>query len=88
MNKHQNVMKDLKIAEGQLRAVINMIEEDRYCIDISKQILATIALLKKVNTSVLKNHIETCVKQAVESGKIEEKLEELELILNYMEKSF
>ncbi|KUK21770.1 MAG: CsoR family transcriptional regulator, copper-sensing transcriptional repressor [Pseudothermotoga sp.] len=81
-------MKDLKIAEGQLRAVINMIEEDRYCIDISKQILATIALLKKVNTSVLKNHIETCVKQAVESGKIEEKLEELELILNYMEKSF
>ncbi|MDI3495681.1 MAG: CsoR family transcriptional regulator, copper-sensing transcriptional repressor, partial [Pseudothermotoga sp.] len=68
--------------------VINMIEEDRYCIDISKQILATIALLKKVNTSVLKNHIETCVKQAVESGKIEEKLEELELILNYMEKSF
>ncbi|ABV34002.1 MULTISPECIES: metal-sensing transcriptional repressor [Pseudothermotoga] len=88
MHKHQNVMKDLKIAEGQLRAVINMIEEDRYCIDISKQILATIALLKKVNTSVLKNHIETCVKQAVESGKIEEKLEELELILNYMEKSF
>lgn len=37
----------LKTARGQLEAVLKMIDDDRYCIDISNQILATEALLKK-----------------------------------------
>ena len=45
-----------------------MIEEDRYCIDVSNQIMATQAILRKVNNEVLHGHIDSCVKAAVESG--------------------
>ena len=39
----------LKTARGQVDGILRMVEEDRYCIDVSKQVLATIALLKKAN---------------------------------------
>ena len=44
-----------------------MIKNDRYCIDVIKQNQAVIAALKKVNEMILKSHLETCVKKAVES---------------------
>jgi len=64
-----------------------MIEDDRYCIDISTQLLAVISLLKKANTTVVNKHIETCIREAVGSGDIDEKIEELETLLKYIEKS-
>lgn len=57
----------LKTARGQLEAVLKMIDDDRYCIDISNQILATEALLKKANREVLRGHLEHCVKDALQS---------------------
>jgi len=44
----------LKTARGQIDGIIKMIEEGRYCIDISNQILASQALLKKSNLEILK----------------------------------
>lgn len=85
--KHFDAFKKLKMARGQIESAIRMVEEERYCIDISKQILATISLLKKANSSVLKKHIETCVKEAINSKNIDEKLEELEKIMDYLEKT-
>jgi len=85
--KHSEALKKLKMARGQIESAIRMVEEERYCIDISKQILATISLLKKANSSVLKKHIETCVKEAIRSEDIDEKLEELEKIMDYLEKT-
>ena len=84
--KHSRALKDLKTARGQIESAMKMIEEGRYCIDISKQILATIALLKKAHTSILKEHLETCVKESAEKGNIDEKLEELEEVLDYINK--
>lgn len=46
----------LKTARGQIDGIIKMLENDRYCIDVSKQILAVQALLKKTNLEILKNH--------------------------------
>ncbi len=63
-------------------AIIRMTEDERYCVDISNQILAVSSLLRKANLSVLKNHIETCVKDAYRDGTVEEKLEEVIRILN------
>ncbi len=40
-----SVMRELKIARGQMDGIIRMIEDDRYCVDISNQLLATEALL-------------------------------------------
>ena len=77
----------LKTARGQLEAVLKMIDDDRYCIDISNQILATEALLKKANREVLRGHLEHCVKDALQSGNGEkEKIDELMSILEKMNK--
>ena len=54
----------LKTARGQLDGLVRMVEDDRYCIDISNQILATIAILKKVNIYVLTEHLEHCVRES------------------------
>lgn len=67
----------LKNARGQIEAVLKMVEDDRYCIDISNQILAAQALLKKANKEVLAAHIRCCVKNAVDSGDDEEKINEI-----------
>ena len=72
----------LKTAKGQIDAVINMVEENRYCVDISNQITAVTALLKKANLDILKNHIETCVIESFEDGTYQEKTQEIITILN------
>ncbi len=86
-HKHEDVLKLLNIAKGHIQGVIEMILEDKYCIDISKQILAVISLLKKVNLEVLKKHLETCVLESKEKGEFEIKIKELEDILSYIMKT-
>lgn len=71
----------VKMARGQVDAVLRMIEEDRYCVDVSKQILASMALLKKANLIILRQHIDTCVKDAIRKDQGEEKIEEIASIL-------
>ena len=81
------VLRLLKTARGQIDGIMRMVEEDRYCIDISNQILATEALLKKANREVLRGHLEHCVKDALQSGNGEkEKIDELMSILEKMNK--
>ncbi|BAL80318.1 putative copper-sensing transcriptional repressor [Caldisericum exile AZM16c01] len=84
--KHKDTLKLIKIAEGHLVGIEKMIESDRYCIDISKQILALIAILKKANTEILKRHLETCVKSAAKGENFDEKIKELESIIEYLSK--
>jgi DNA-binding FrmR family transcriptional regulator len=71
----------LKTAKGQVEAALRMAEDDRYCIDVSKQILAASSLLRKANLLVLRQHIDTCVKEAVNTDKGPEKIEEIAMIL-------
>ena len=71
----------LKTARGQVDGILRMIEEDRYCIDVSKQILAVGALLKKANMTILRQHVNTCVKDAVEGGAGADSIDEIMTIL-------
>ncbi len=71
----------LKTARGQVEAVIRMVEEDRYCIDVSKQVHASMALLKKANVAILKQHMNTCVRDAARTRQGHEKIEEIAHIL-------
>lgn len=73
---NKSIRKYLNIAKGQMEGINKMIDEDRYCIDVSDQIMATIAILKKANNLILKNHIDNCVKNAIKSGD-EDKLDEV-----------
>ena len=78
---HKQIRKYLSIAKGQLDGIIRMIDEDRYCMDVSDQLMATRALLKKANNLILKNHIDNCVKNAIEDGdrsKVDEVIKALE----------
>jgi DNA-binding FrmR family transcriptional regulator len=77
----------LKTARGQIDAVLRMVEEDRYCIDVSKQVHASIALLKKANIVILTQHMNTCVKDAIRTNNGSEKIDEITLILEkYLER--
>ena len=67
----------LKTARGQLVGILKRVEEDRYCFDISQQLMATEALLNRVNREVLSAHLRGCVQQAVSAEDREEKVEEL-----------
>ena len=67
----------LKTARGQIDGILNMIEEDRYCIDISHQLMATMAILNKANKEVLSAHLKTCVRNAETAAERDEKIDEL-----------
>ncbi len=67
----------LKTARGQLDGILKMVEEDRYCVDISNQILATEAILKKANKEILRAHMKCCVKEALQTGQEDKKIDEL-----------
>jgi DNA-binding FrmR family transcriptional regulator len=62
----------LKTVRGHLDAVITMVEDDRYCPEIMKQVSALQASLEKVNRVLLQNHLETCVVHTVEEGRTAE----------------
>ncbi|MBO5529643.1 MAG: metal-sensing transcriptional repressor [Bacilli bacterium] len=78
---HDKVLRQLKIARGQLDGLVKMVEEDAYCIDISNQLMATTALLKKVNALVLSAHLDHCVKETKGEEEINQKIAEIQSIL-------
>lgn len=80
----RNVINLLKTSKGQIEGIIKMLEDNRYCVDISKQILAVQALLKKANLSIIDQHIRHCVRQAFTEGHGDEKVDEIiELLDKY-----
>lgn len=76
----------LKTAAGQIEGISKMVEDDRYCIDISNQILAVQSILRKANNEILKAHMEMCVKQAFTQGNENEKIDEIISLLNKVSK--
>lgn len=77
------VIRLLKTARGQMDGILKMMEEDRYCVEISNQILATGSILKKANREIMAAHLSHCVREAFQSGDGEEKISE---ILSLIEK--
>ena len=71
-----HITRSIKIASGQLDGILRMIEEDRNCVDISNQLLATQALLKRVNQEILRAHIRSCVREGLHTDEPNPKLEE------------
>ena len=67
----------VKTAKGQLEGVLKMIEEDRYCLDISHQLMAAQAIIQKANREILSAHMKSCVRESFETGGEEEKIDEI-----------
>lgn len=70
----------LRRIEGQVRGIHAMVEEGRYCIDIINAIEAALGALKSVESGILKNHLNACVKKAFSGKSVKEKEDKLEEI--------
>ena len=81
-DERKKALQNLKTARGQIDGIIRMIEEGRYCIDISNQISASTALLKKANKHILSGHLHSCVLTAIDNQDAEEKVDAIEQIIS------
>lgn len=82
-------IRKLKTVGGQIDGLIKMVENDRYCIDISNQLMASISILKNINKDVLSAHLNHCVYQALENDDpddAKEKLKEIEDVITKLNK--
>lgn len=70
-------LKRLKVISGHLAKVIEMVEKDRYCIDILQQSLAVQNALKAVDQLILERHLKRCVSKAVRGPGKEKSIKEV-----------
>jgi DNA-binding FrmR family transcriptional regulator len=82
-DKKTAALNRLKTVRGHLDAVIAMVDEERYCPEIMKQVSALQGSLEKVNRALLENHVETCVLHAVAEGRTAQIVDELMETLRY-----
>lgn len=82
----QSVSRLVKTARGQVDAVLKMIEDDRYCMDIATQLSAAESLLHRARREVMKAHLDGCVCEAFESGDEQERSKKLDEILKLVDK--
>ncbi|MFF3101364.1 metal-sensing transcriptional repressor [Viridibacillus arvi] len=82
-----DILNRLKRIEGQVRGIQNMVENDRYCVDILIQVSAINAALKKVNMNLLEKHTSHCVSDAIKNGEGEEAIKELMDVFKQFAKS-
>lgn len=64
----KELLNRLSRVEGQIRGIKNMVEEERYCVDILNQVSAVQAALNSFNKELLANHIHTCVVEDIQAG--------------------
>ncbi len=81
----KKLLSRLKRIEGQVRGVANMIEDDRYCIDILTQITALRSALDAVSLNLFEDHAKHCVSNAVRLGD-NSSIDELVMIIKRMRK--
>lgn len=67
-DRKQAALQRLARIEGQVRGVIRMVEEDRYCVDILNQTLAIRSALAQVEVLILQDHTDDCVEEAISSS--------------------
>ena len=80
---HKKQLASLKRIEGQIRGIINMIDNGKYCIDVLNQIKAAKSALVSVESKVLKTHVESCVRNSFKSKKaLDTKVDELLKLIN------
>lgn len=76
-DNHDGILTRLRRIEGQVSGIRKMQEDGRYCIDVLDQISAARAGLEAVALLILEDHVNGCVREAIEEGKGEEKAVEL-----------
>ena len=76
-SKKDELQTRLRKIEGQVRGLQRMVEEDQYCLDILTQVSSVVAALRAVGFGLLDDHARHCVREGIEQGNGDEKVEEL-----------
>lgn len=84
--KRASLQSRLSRIEGQVRGLQRMVDEDRYCGDILDQIHSVQQALKSVGREITRNHLETCVTDAIRSGNEEAAEETYDEIMGLLKK--
>ena len=80
---HNKQIASLKRVEGQIRGIISMVNEEKYCVDILYQIKAAKSALVSIESKILENHIESCVKNSLKNkNDVDKKVSELLKLIN------
>lgn len=77
----KQILNRMSYLTGHLQGVRKMIEKDKYCIDIIRQNEAVIAAIKKISHLILKNHLDTCVTQAIKGRDKKEQKKKIKELL-------
>lgn len=83
--KHDSARQRLKTAEGHLRGIQRMLDEEAYCIDVIRQIQAVQAALSKVSAQILEEHMNSCMITAIRGEQPEERERVLKEIVTVFE---
>lgn len=70
-SEYTDLIHRLNRIEGQVRGIRNMVEEERYCVDILTQVSAVQSALNAFNKKLLASHIKSCVVEDIKDGKAE-----------------
>ena len=84
--KHAAELARLKRIEGQIRGVQNMIQEERYCVDIMTQIASIVGAIKSMEESILERHLKGCVKESFAKGSQEDKERKIAEVIDVLRK--
>ena len=84
--RHDDQLKALARAEGQIRGLRRMVENGAYCIDIVTQIQAVQAALASIGRKVLHKHLRHCVTDAMKGGSVQEAEEKISQVIDILKR--
>lgn len=76
----------LKTARGQIDGILRMVEEDRYCIEVTNQITAAESVLRRCKREILRAHLEGCVRDALLTGSKQEADDKIAELIDVFER--
>ena len=79
----ERVVHRIKISQGHLKKVQQMVEDDEYCIDVIHQSQAIQRALKEIDNLILENHLKGCVSDSIKSG---HKADAMDEVMNVFKK--
>ncbi len=82
----ERARKRIRRIAGQVAGIERMIEQDRYCVDVLLQVAAVRAALDGMGKLLLNSHVETCVADAIASGRPKDRKEKIEELMEVFSK--
>lgn len=86
-SEKKEALERIRTITGHAKGIEKMIKEERYCIDILKQIAAVQSSLSRLANLLTKDHMRVCVSEAIREGEGEGKIDELVEVLKYLRQS-